>query len=125
VEVDHRRRRARDQIGVTGDVALGLFELRLVLGELRLGAGELRVGLAVISRSPALTSAPSATETFSTVASKCGRSATLAIACAVPISPTFQGTSLRTAGATCTETGGRGGGASGALATAGAPVSAA
>ena len=50
VEVDHRRRRARDQIGVAGDVALGLFELRLVLGELRLRAGELRLGLPVVER---------------------------------------------------------------------------
>jgi len=50
--------------------------------------------------------------------------ATLAIACAVPISPMFQGTSLRTAGATRTETGGRDGAAGGALGAAGAPVSA-
>ena len=61
--------------------------------------------------SPALTSAPSATSTFITVASKCDLMATLATACAVPISETVNGTVLRCAEPSSTDTGGRGGAA--------------
>ena len=67
VEIEDRRRRAGDEIGVAVDVARRLFELRLVLGELRLGPVELGLRLAgveLISTSPAFTSAPSATSTF-------------------------------------------------------------
>ena len=77
-----------------------------------------------ISVSPALTSAPSAISTLSTVASKCGRSATVAIDWATPISSTRQGMSLRTIAATMTETGGRWGAAApmaGAVADAAGP----
>ena len=77
------------------------------------------------STSPALTSAPSATSTFVTVASKCDLSATLATACAVPISLTVHGTVLRSPAASVTETGGRGGAAGAAAAGGFSPVTAA
>ena len=102
---------ARDEIGVARHVALRSVRAaprpwraapwRPASWASRLARVEL------ISTSPALTSAPSATSTLSTVASKCGRSATLAIACAVPISSIFQGRSLRAAWPTTTDTGGR------------------
>ena len=79
-----------------------------------------------INVSPALTEAPSATSTVLTVASKWVRSATDAIAWAVPISSIRHGTSLRAARLTRTDTGGRGAaaGVAAAVAPAGSPVSA-